>query len=222
MSALTDYFSSLANKIRSKVGGVQTYTPLQMVSAIDDVYDAGAASVPAPTSITPSNSSPVTLTANTAVKPTSGGLAIQSLIDIVPDSAGQPLSNGGIYKMLGSAYVYDSQQTGAVPKAEFGLQYGRPSQMSVKGINTLYIRRVLWNSSSEGHINVTGTTVDFDENDVTVTLDNLGSYTAITTLSANDKSSFPKTYEIDVSNYTAVGFGVASTNMLGRIICTGK
>lgn len=136
MSALTDLFTSMANKIRSKVGGVQTYTPLQMVSAIDDVYDAGAASVPTPTNITPSNASPVTLTANTAVKPTSGGLAIQSLIDITPDSAGQPLSNGGIYKMLGSAYVYDSQQTGGTKVAsgdrvQFGAVSGSTTSFRV-------------------------------------------------------------------------------------------
>lgn len=44
MSALTDVFSALANKIRSKTGGSETYTPAEMVSdGIDDVYDAGVA-----------------------------------------------------------------------------------------------------------------------------------------------------------------------------------
>lgn len=42
MSALTDYFTSLANKIRSVLGGSATYTPAQMVSAIDDIYAAGS------------------------------------------------------------------------------------------------------------------------------------------------------------------------------------
>jgi hypothetical protein len=41
MSALTDLFTALANKIRSKTGGSDTYTPPQMVNAIDDVYQAG-------------------------------------------------------------------------------------------------------------------------------------------------------------------------------------
>lgn len=41
MSALTDFFTSLANKIRSKTGSESTLTPTQMVSAVDDVYDAG-------------------------------------------------------------------------------------------------------------------------------------------------------------------------------------
>lgn len=43
MSALTDLFTALANKIRSKTGGSTTYTPPQMVNAIDDVYAAGVA-----------------------------------------------------------------------------------------------------------------------------------------------------------------------------------
>lgn len=44
MSALTDLFTALANAIRSKTGGSDTYTPLEMVSdGIDDVYDAGVA-----------------------------------------------------------------------------------------------------------------------------------------------------------------------------------
>lgn len=42
MSALTDLFTSMANKIRNKTGGSDTYTPAEMVSdGIDDVYDAG-------------------------------------------------------------------------------------------------------------------------------------------------------------------------------------
>lgn len=41
MSALTDYFTSLANKIRSILGGQSTYTPAQMVYALDDIYASG-------------------------------------------------------------------------------------------------------------------------------------------------------------------------------------
>ncbi|MBO7453160.1 MAG: hypothetical protein J6U54_22740 [Clostridiales bacterium] len=43
MTALTNLFTALANKIRSKTGGSATYTPPQMVNAIDEVYDAGVA-----------------------------------------------------------------------------------------------------------------------------------------------------------------------------------
>lgn len=49
MSALTDLFTALANKIRSKTGGSDTYTPPEMVAAIDDVYDAGVAAGTTPT-----------------------------------------------------------------------------------------------------------------------------------------------------------------------------
>ena len=41
MSALTDLFTSLANKVRSKLGTTGTYTPAQAVSAIDTVYTEG-------------------------------------------------------------------------------------------------------------------------------------------------------------------------------------
>ena len=41
MSALTDLFTSLANKIRNKLGTSTTYTPAQAISAIDDVYTKG-------------------------------------------------------------------------------------------------------------------------------------------------------------------------------------
>lgn len=41
MSALTDYFSSMATKIRSKTGKSALLTPAQMIPEIDAVYEAG-------------------------------------------------------------------------------------------------------------------------------------------------------------------------------------
>ena len=105
MSALTDYFTSLANKIRAKVGGSQTYTPTQMVSAIDDVYDAGAASVPTPTSITPSDANPVALTANTAVKPTTNGYAVENVNSITPSTNVPSMTANKIYKPSANGYA---------------------------------------------------------------------------------------------------------------------
>lgn len=101
MSALTDLFTAMANKIRSKTGTQTTYTPSEMVSdGIDDVYDAGVASVPTPTSITPSNASPVSLTANTAVKPTAAGYAIESYGNITPSgTSATSVSAGSLYKI---------------------------------------------------------------------------------------------------------------------------
>ena len=49
MSALTDLFTSLANKIRSKLGTTSKYTPAQAISAIDDVYDKGVQDGTVPT-----------------------------------------------------------------------------------------------------------------------------------------------------------------------------
>ena len=60
-------------------------------------------SVPTPTSITPSNSSPVALTADTPVNPTASGYAISSYSSITPsDSSPVTLSSGSIYKMSGA------------------------------------------------------------------------------------------------------------------------
>ena len=43
MSALTDVFSDIATKIRSKLGVSTKYKPSEMADAIDSVYTAGAA-----------------------------------------------------------------------------------------------------------------------------------------------------------------------------------
>lgn len=107
MSALTDLFSAMANKIRSKTGTQTTYTPSEMVSdGIDDVFDAGVASVPTPTSIMPSNASPVALTANTPVKPTTSGYAIASYSSKTPSDSNPPsIYSAAIIKASSSGYL---------------------------------------------------------------------------------------------------------------------
>lgn len=107
MSALTDLFTALANKIRSKTGTATTYTPLEMVSdGIDDVYDAGYAAGgggSSATPITPSNSSPASMSAGTAYEPTANGYAIASYSSVTPsNSSPVSLSSGSIYKMGGN------------------------------------------------------------------------------------------------------------------------
>ena len=111
MSALTDLFTSMANKIRSKTGTATTYTPTQMASdGIDDVYAAGIAD--ATTSITPSNASPVSMSANTGYKPTSAGYAISSYNSVTPsNSSPVSLSSGSIYKMGGAGKAVASVTT---------------------------------------------------------------------------------------------------------------
>lgn len=75
MSALTDLFTAYANKIRSKVGGSDTYTPPEMVDAIDDVYDAGVAA-----GATPTQSKTVTATTSQQTVTPDSGYALSSVI----------------------------------------------------------------------------------------------------------------------------------------------
>lgn len=123
MSALTDLFTAMANKIRSKTGTQTLYTPAQMVSdGIDDVYDAGYAAGGGggvtPTSITPSDSSPVAMTANNAYEPTTNGYAIASNpTTLTPsDASPQSIASGTIYKGSGSGYAIGSY-SGITPSA---------------------------------------------------------------------------------------------------------
>lgn len=67
------------------------------------------------TSITPSNSSPASLTANNAVKPTASGYAIASYTDIVPsDSDPQHIQGANMFRLQNnlSGYVYETIQSG--------------------------------------------------------------------------------------------------------------
>lgn len=107
MSALTDLFTAMANKIRSKTGTATTYTPLQMVSdGIDDVYAAGydaggggAAGIP----VTPSNASPVNLTTGDSYQMLADGYAITSYTNLTPSNASPvSLSDDTIYKTNGT------------------------------------------------------------------------------------------------------------------------
>ena len=126
MSALTDLFTALANKIRSKTGTATTYTPLQMVSdGIDDVYAAGydaggggATGIP----ITPSNASPVSLTTGDSYEMLADGYAISSYTNVTPsNSSPVSLSSGAIYKMGGAgkavASVTDITPNNSTPVA---------------------------------------------------------------------------------------------------------
>lgn len=118
MSALTDLFTALANKIRSKTGGSDTYTPPEMVAAIDDVYDAGVAAgtTPTQTKTVTAGTSATTVTpdqgyalSSVTVNPTpsqtkSAGPNVSTNKDVTPDSGYllskvtiTPLSHTGTY-----------------------------------------------------------------------------------------------------------------------------
>jgi len=109
MSALTDLFTAMANKIRSKTGTATTYTPSEMVSdGIDDVYDAGVAAGGTSTPITPSNSSPASMTSGTKYTPSTNGYAIASYDSVTPSSTPESVASGDIVKIGGSGVIVDS------------------------------------------------------------------------------------------------------------------
>lgn len=61
------------------------------------------------TSITPSNSSPVSMTGGETYTPTINGVAVESVTDITPSTSSPPaLSAGNIYKPGSSGYAIDS------------------------------------------------------------------------------------------------------------------
>ena len=81
-----------------------------MANVYQSVLGSGGAT---PTSITPSNSSPVALTANTPVNPTAAGYAIESYSSKTPDDSTPPtVASGDIVKMGGAGYLYETQQGG--------------------------------------------------------------------------------------------------------------
>lgn len=112
MSALTDLFSAMATKIRSKTGTQTTYTPPEMVSdGIDDVYAAGVAAGGTSTPITPSNSSPASMTSGTKYTPSTNGYAIASYDSVTPSSTPESVASGDIVKIGGSGVIVDAIPT---------------------------------------------------------------------------------------------------------------
>ena len=67
--------------------------------------------IPYPTSITPSNSSPASLSANTPVTPTASGYAISSYDNVTPSSTPESVSSGDIVKIGGSGVIVDAVPT---------------------------------------------------------------------------------------------------------------
>ncbi len=96
---------------------IPSSTPTSVASG--DIVKIGGSGVivdsvpPTPTSITPSNSSPVALTANTPVNPTASGYAISSYSSKTPsDSSHASVSSGAIIKASASGYLYKSSGLG--------------------------------------------------------------------------------------------------------------
>lgn len=103
MSALTDYFTSLANKIRSKTGKVATLTPSDMVDEIDDVYSAGVNDTFAAAQ---AKSATATTSAQT-ISPDTGKLLKSVTVNPQQHSATYTFSSGnGATVDLGTAHNY--------------------------------------------------------------------------------------------------------------------
>lgn len=109
------YKASANGKAVATVTNVTPSSTPTSVSTNDIVKIGGSGvivdSIPTPPSITPSNISPVALTANQAVKPTSSGYAIGSYDTVTPSDTNPPLLDYPyVYKPTGSGFLYSTPQ----------------------------------------------------------------------------------------------------------------
>ena len=74
MSTLSDYFASLANKIRSKTGKATTMTPTEMITEVDVVYQAGVDSIQTQAKTAPAVPSGLSVSNATVITPDDGKL----------------------------------------------------------------------------------------------------------------------------------------------------
>ena len=92
-----------------------TYTPTGYSNANDmgaqNNYRYVDTSAYEPTSITPSNSSPVAMAANTGYKPTASGYAISSYSSVTPSSSQVAVASGDVVKIGGSGVIVNSVPT---------------------------------------------------------------------------------------------------------------
>ena len=79
-----------------------------------------------PTSITPSNSSPVSLSSGSAYKPDASGYAISSYSSVSPSSSPTTLSSDNIYKMSSGGYAINSYSSSSKTPSSSGA-YPNPS-----------------------------------------------------------------------------------------------
>lgn len=89
MSALTDFFTSLANKVRAKLGTTDKYTPANAVAAIDDIYTKGVTDTKKGNATASNVLSGKTFTSNSAGVNQSGTMAnySNSRITVTTDSS---------------------------------------------------------------------------------------------------------------------------------------
>lgn len=114
MSALTDLFTSLANKIRNKLGTASTYTPAQAISAIDDVYSKGVTDTKKGNATTGDVKSGVTFTSANGVELT-GTFAAQEKTVTAGTSASSVTPDSGKYLSKVTVNPTSSQTKSVTP-----------------------------------------------------------------------------------------------------------
>ena len=110
---------------------------------------SGTYSAPTITSITPSNSSPVSLSSGSNYSPTANGYAIDSYSSISPSSSGTYFSSG-MKKMSSSGYAYDSQQS--VCKVGTATLSGSATTTVTLGFKPKYLAIRITNSSQAAFV----------------------------------------------------------------------
>lgn len=146
---------SSGKAVASVTDVIPSSTPTSV--SMDDVvhiYGSGVIvdSIPVPPSVTPSNSSPAALTANTAVTPSANGYAIASYSSITPsNSTPVSLSSGSIYKPSASGYAISSYSSKTPSDSS-------PASVSSGAIIKASASGYLYSSSGLGqYVNITNT-----------------------------------------------------------------
>ena len=174
-------------------------TPVS-VSNGDNIHIGGNGvivnSIPTPTSITPSNSSPVSLSANTPVNPTESGIAIKNFSYSTSASDDYPyhLAQNEFYKITnGGGYVYASSGLKKVKTGTF-------------------------TTSTSG---TTSVNCGFKPKYFAIEMDGISSSGAHSMYIYNETFSTTQYYIANASNYPVVRSFSTSNNMLNSVTNTG-
>ena len=153
-----------------------------------------------PTSITPSNSSPVALSANTPVNPTASGYAISSYSSKTPsDSSPASVSSGAIIKASASGYLYSSSGLGKCKAGSASLTANTNNSISL-GFKPKYIA---YSIGTTGNVSVYN-------QDVSTTQYKKCSSSGIANTNIGTSSSY-NLISIDSSGFTVRGASSAAT-----------
>ena len=148
MSVLTDYFTAMANKIRTKTGKNGTLTPDDMVDEIDVVYSSGQANPPTQTkSCTPTTSAQT-------IEPDNGKfLSSVSVSAIQTQTKSAPAIPSGISFANGATVTPDSGKflsSVTIPKP-FGGSVDGMASVSNATLSTSTVKRPVCSLPTKGY-----------------------------------------------------------------------